>query len=92
MLGSPTRTVSLATSHTHVLVQDDTNDLHPAQITGSEGGYAIPDDKLQDKIEDGDDDWEHDPANPRNWSSAKKWTATMLVSCFPSLRPNYQDY
>jgi hypothetical protein len=26
-----------------------------------------------------DKDWESDPANPRNWSSGKKWAATVIV-------------
>jgi hypothetical protein len=25
------------------------------------------------------DDWEHDPANPRQWSQAKKWQAMTIV-------------
>jgi len=36
---------------------------------------AVPDGKIEDT-----DDWEHNPSNPRNWSSSKKWTATSLVS------------
>jgi hypothetical protein len=26
-----------------------------------------------------EDDWEKDPANPRNWSINQKWVATMIV-------------
>ena len=38
--------------------------------------------KLADKVEE--DDWENDPANPRNWSIGKKWTATAIVSTIAS--------
>lgn len=79
MSGSPTRTSSLATSHTHVLVEDDVND-HSPQLAGSEDMSVIPDDKIVDTIQDKNDSWEHNPANPRNWSPAKKWTAAALVS------------
>jgi hypothetical protein len=81
MSDSPTRTVSLTTSHTHVpIVQGDKHDIPSPQLPSS--GGAIPDDMIEDKIEDKDDhdDWEHDPVNPRNWSPAKKWIATTLVS------------
>jgi len=80
MTGSPARTSSLATSHTHVLVEDDANDIHSLQLAGSEDMSAIPDDKIVDKIQDKNDSWEHNPANPRNWSPAKKWIATAIVS------------
>ena len=83
MSDSPTGTPSLATSLTHVLVQDDPNDFHsaPLRVASSESGSAIQDDKVEKKIEDKDDDgWEQDPLNPRNWSPAKKWVATALVS------------
>lgn len=28
-----------------------------------------------------------DPANPKNWPKSKKWTATILVSCFTFISP-----
>lgn len=28
-----------------------------------------------------------DPANPKNWPKYKKWTATLLVSCFTFISP-----
>ncbi|KAJ8597731.1 multidrug resistance protein 4 [Rhizopogon salebrosus TDB-379] len=88
MSDSPTRAVSLATSHTHVLIaQDDKHDIRSPQLPSS--GGAIPDDMVEDKIEDKDahDDWEHDPINPRNWSPAKKWIATTLVSMYTFVTP-----
>jgi hypothetical protein len=68
MSGSPPGTASFAPSH-----QDDSNDLHLPQVMRSEGQSA-------EVARDKEYDWEHDPANPRNWSPAKKWTATTLVS------------
>jgi MFS family permease len=32
-------------------------------------------------------DGEDDPENPLNWSSQRKWTATILVSCFTFISP-----
>jgi hypothetical protein len=80
MSGSPPVIVSFATSLPHVPIQDDTNDLHPSQLAGSDGGSAIQADKVQNKFEDKEDDWEHDPVNPRNWSPARKWIAVTIVS------------
>ncbi|KAG1820204.1 major facilitator superfamily domain-containing protein [Suillus subaureus] len=32
-------------------------------------------------------DWEHDPANPRNWPLAKKWITTTIVSLYTLVTP-----
>ncbi|KAG1872587.1 multidrug resistance protein 4 [Suillus tomentosus] len=32
-------------------------------------------------------DWEHDPANPRNWPLAKKWITTTVVSLYTLVTP-----
>lgn len=80
MLDSPTESASLATSNTHVFVEDDDNN-HSPKLAGIKGVPAVSDDKIEDKMEDkDDDDLEYDPLNPRSWSPAKKWTATTLVS------------
>lgn len=71
MSDSPLGTVSSA----HAPHQDGTNYLHP-QLTCSEGGAAEALDKSNDEVHD----WEHDPANPRNWPLAKKWIITTVVS------------
>ncbi|KIJ70225.1 hypothetical protein HYDPIDRAFT_104912 [Hydnomerulius pinastri MD-312] len=79
-------TLSVSTSATHV--PDNAPMSEPAPLpTGGEGQSAIPDDKVEDEIENIEDDWEHDPINPRNWSSAKKWTATALVSFYTFVTP-----
>ena len=31
-----------------------------------------------------EDDWENDPANPRNWSIGKKWVVTAIVNAMTS--------
>ncbi|KAH8916555.1 multidrug resistance protein 4 [Atractiella rhizophila] len=35
----------------------------------------------------GQDDWESDPANARNWSAKKKWTAVSVVSLYCLVSP-----
>jgi hypothetical protein len=40
---------------------------------------SLPDDK-QSKLSTSDDNWEHDPANPRNWSTGKKWVCIRIQS------------
>jgi len=42
---------------------------------------ALPEDKIEEALEDAEEDWEHDPENARNWSPAKKWTAVCIVCC-----------
>lgn len=68
-------------SHTHLPDQNDSNDRHVQQLHVHS---AIPDDNLQHeiqgKLEQPEDEWQHDPVNPRNWSPAKKWTTTAIVN------------
>lgn len=33
----------------------------------------------EDNIENAEDDWVHDPRNPRNWTFWKKWTMAGIV-------------
>jgi hypothetical protein len=75
MSGFSPGTASFAPSH-----QDDSNDLHLPQVMRSEGQSA-------EVARDKEYDWEHDPANPRNWSPAKKWTATTLVALYTFVTP-----
>ena len=87
MSASPS-TAAVENSNTFVPSQDNVDELHLSQLHGAS---AIIDDKLEDKILDHlqqlEDEWQHDPVNPRNWSLAKKWTATTIVS--PSIRTKY---
>lgn len=50
-----------------------------ANLTGGEGQSAIPEDKKEEALENAEDDWAHDPINPRNWTPSKKWTAVSIV-------------
>ena len=51
----------------------------PHQLVGGEGQSAIPEDKVEEKLENEEDDWQHDPRNPRNWPFGKKWRTTAIV-------------
>jgi hypothetical protein len=73
MSSSPAEIVSPVTPRTQGSIQGDTDYLRSAQLACGEGEFAI------DKIEV-NDNWEYDPVNPRNWSPAKKWITTTLVS------------
>ncbi|KAG2038282.1 multidrug resistance protein 4 [Suillus americanus] len=42
---------------------------------------AILDDNLE-RIMQPEDEWQHDPVNPRNWSPAKKWRTTTIVTFY----------
>ncbi|KAG2042964.1 multidrug resistance protein 4 [Suillus americanus] len=73
MSGSPPGTVSFTPSH-----QDDSNVPYLPQVMRNEGQSA----EVEKKTHDEEYDWEHDPANPRNWSPANKWTMATLVSLY----------
>uniref|UniRef100_D8PMZ4 Major facilitator superfamily (MFS) profile domain-containing protein n=1 Tax=Schizophyllum commune (strain H4-8 / FGSC 9210) TaxID=578458 RepID=D8PMZ4_SCHCM len=48
-------------------------------VSRARSGSALPDDPVEKKERLSDDDWEDNPANPRNWSNGKKWTAVGIV-------------
>ncbi|KAG2038280.1 multidrug resistance protein 4 [Suillus americanus] len=58
----------------HVPLNHDSNDL------------TIPDDNLEQEKQS-EDEWEHDPVNPRNWPLAKKWTTTAIVALYTFVSP-----
>ena len=90
MSDSPPETVSLNTLP-RLPVQGNVNDLHSPELSGSAcESFAIEDhkDTIKDKVEDEEDAWEHDPANPRNWPPAKKWVTISLVSQLASISPH----
>lgn len=43
-----------------------------------EGESAIPQDTKVEAAQNLEDDWQHDMANPRNWSSGKKWVCSFF--------------
>lgn len=70
----PSTAVSRTSSATHVQEKEKpASDTAHDALTGGEGESAIPDDKKEEAIENLEDDWTHDPQNPRNWSSGRKW-------------------
>ncbi|KZV69849.1 multidrug resistance protein 4 [Peniophora sp. CONT] len=64
----------------HALTTDGT--LH-----GGEGESAIPEDKKEEAYENIEDDWQHDPHNPRNWSAKKKWLCVGIASFYTFVTP-----
>ncbi|KAF8966604.1 multidrug resistance protein 4 [Flammula alnicola] len=51
------------------------------------GESALPEDKIEESLENLEDDWEDDPDNARNWPLRKKWTAVCIVSAYTFLSP-----
>lgn len=75
-----TQTNSIASSLTHV--QSNEKSLVTPELPSFHAGHgesALPDDKLEEAIENTEEDWENDPENARNWSLTKKWTAVFIV-------------
>ncbi|RDX53972.1 multidrug resistance protein 4 [Lentinus brumalis] len=52
-----------------------------------EGQSAFPEDKKEEILENLEEDWQHDPANPRNWPTRKKWLMTSIVSLYTFVTP-----
>ncbi|KAJ6561452.1 major facilitator superfamily domain-containing protein [Mycena vulgaris] len=59
----------------------------PNQDHPGHGPSAIPEDKKEELLENHEDDWEDDPANPRNWPPAKKWASAGVVSFYTFISP-----
>ncbi|KDQ64730.1 hypothetical protein JAAARDRAFT_28372 [Jaapia argillacea MUCL 33604] len=84
----PDTAASVATSLTHVPALNDEKVAQiPPNLTGGEGESAIPEDKKEELLENIEDDWQHDPINPRNWPSSKKWRMVSLVSFYTFVSP-----
>ncbi|KAG6831201.1 hypothetical protein H0H87_005917 [Tephrocybe sp. NHM501043] len=73
----------------------ETEKVAPASSKGSNdrpispgnGESALPEDKIEEVIEDETDDWENDPENARNWTFGRKWTAVAIVSLYTFVSP-----
>ncbi|KAI0091946.1 multidrug resistance protein 4 [Irpex rosettiformis] len=63
------------------------DDFLKVQTAGDEEESAIPEDKKEEPLENAEDDWIHDPRNPRNWPAGKKWTMTAIVSAYTFVTP-----
>ncbi|KAI0321850.1 multidrug resistance protein 4 [Amylostereum chailletii] len=55
--------------------------------TNGEGPSAIPADVKEEAYENAEEDWAHDPLNPRNWSFRKKWVAVSILSLYTFVTP-----
>ncbi|PPQ86651.1 hypothetical protein CVT25_006835 [Psilocybe cyanescens] len=90
---SMSTTQSLDSSITHVHTHEKpgavSEPFNPLERTFSpgHGESALPEDKRGEALENVEDDWENDPANARNWSSRKKWTAVMILSAYTFVSP-----
>ncbi|TFK55812.1 multidrug resistance protein 4 [Heliocybe sulcata] len=82
----PSTAASAATSFTQVHDHNDQGLATPNCMQG-EGESAIPEDKKEEILENLEDDWQHDPINPRNWSGKKKWLMVFLVSFYTFVTP-----
>ncbi|KIY70471.1 MFS general substrate transporter [Cylindrobasidium torrendii FP15055 ss-10] len=56
-------------------------------VTNGHGESALPADKVEDKFEREEDDWQDDPRNPRNWKAGKKWIMVSIVSMYTFVPP-----
>ncbi|KAG5733252.1 hypothetical protein E4T56_gene20850 [Termitomyces sp. T112] len=59
---------------------------HEHSLSGH-GESALPEDKVEEALENEEHDWENDPENARNWSWGKKWTAVSIVSFYTFISP-----
>lgn len=86
------RAPSVATSVTHVQEKDyQIPDISAMPIGGADES-ATPSNKEREALDILDDDWELDPANPRNWSNRKKWVGGLFaLNCFLSLISTMAD-
>ncbi|KAG2367887.1 major facilitator superfamily domain-containing protein [Suillus spraguei] len=86
MPASPPGIVCAERSHTHVPDTDYVSDPpQPHDVSAiSKDNLA---DKIPDKFEQLEDEWQQDLANPRNWSPARKWTTTAIVALYTFVTP-----
>lgn len=68
--------------------QGDVDEFHLSQLHVVS---TITADNLDEKISDDfqqlEDEWQQDPANPRNWPLASKWTATTILALYTFVTP-----
>jgi len=78
-----------ASTTSSVTVHHEKIESHVQQgiVSPGHGESAIPDDKVEEALENVEDDWENDPDNARNWSFGRKWTAVSIVSLYTFISP-----
>ncbi|KAI9056554.1 multidrug resistance protein 4 [Trametes sanguinea] len=86
---SPTVSSGTHVPEPHAATDDVTIDRSkdPTIPHGGEGESAFPEDKKEEILENAEDDWAHDPINPRNWSMRKKWVMVTIVSLYTFVTP-----
>ena len=63
-------------------IQDDEKVEQVHHVAPGHGESALPEDKVEEALENIEDDWENDPENARNWSTVQKWTAVGIVRAY----------
>ncbi|KXN93381.1 hypothetical protein AN958_00305 [Leucoagaricus sp. SymC.cos] len=79
-----------ASSDTPVQYSDKTGvklQTKTVPLTPGHGESAVPKEKVQEAAKNIEEDWENDPANARNWSFGKKWSAVAIVSLYTFCSP-----
>ncbi|KXN92560.1 hypothetical protein AN958_06857 [Leucoagaricus sp. SymC.cos] len=83
--------VSMATSSGTDVQPTDRTGVKPQTetipLTLGRGESAVPKEKVEEATGNLEEDWENDPANARNWSYGKKWTAVAVVSLYTFCTP-----
>ncbi|KXN82226.1 hypothetical protein AN958_02917 [Leucoagaricus sp. SymC.cos] len=77
-------------STTHVQHTENTGDKPQTEAIPPPPGHGestVHQDDFEKVVEDLEEDWENDPANARNWSVGKKWTAVTIVSLYTFCPP-----
>ncbi|KXN89327.1 hypothetical protein AN958_05825 [Leucoagaricus sp. SymC.cos] len=77
----PKATTSTTSSEIHVI------HAHDREAEVRRDPFASNTDSAEEAAENQDEDWENDPANARNWSLGKKWTAVAVVSLYTLCSP-----
>jgi hypothetical protein len=73
-----------ASSEADVTLLEEKAGKSQVEFVSSTPGHMSQEEDAESLEKDLDKDWESDPANPRNWSAGKKWTATAIVCVYPS--------
>ncbi|KAJ3571950.1 hypothetical protein NP233_g3420 [Leucocoprinus birnbaumii] len=73
-------------THVHRIENNITRESEQIRSTVGQNESTLPEGKIL-ATADPEDDWEVDPANARNWSIGRKWTAVGIVSLYTFCSP-----
>ncbi|KAI0265179.1 multidrug resistance protein 4 [Gloeopeniophorella convolvens] len=68
-------------------VADEKRSVRGPEPAPGEGESDLPTDKREEIFESAEEDWAHDPRNPRNWSTGKKMLSACIVSLYTFVPP-----